>query len=92
MDKPNVSAFNTTVGTSAVLVDPGTTYRSNSVATLLAPSTNTATIYLGASGVTSGTGFALAAGQSMQVPEGGISSLYAISTAASQVLQVIKFF
>lgn len=52
--------------------------------TVKAMPTNTAKIYVGASGVTTATGYPLSAGESVFVPVDDVSKVYAIGGAANQ--------
>lgn len=57
--------------------------------TVKALAANTGTVYLGASGVTSSTGYPLAAGESVYVPFDDPSRMFCVGSAASQVVAIL---
>jgi len=94
-----VNAFATTVGTSEVRIQPSATAtRWVQNATLLAPSGNTNTVFIGGEGVSVAEGFPLEPGAAIALGdiflgrsrgEIDIHEIYAISDAAGQDLRII---
>jgi len=58
----------------------------SSSVTLSAPSTNAAVLYVGTAGVTSSTGFALGAGQSVNLPISNTNLIYIVAPTGSPVV------
>jgi len=94
-----VKAFATTIGLTEVRIQPGATEtRWVQNATLLAPSGNTNTVFIGGEGVTVAQGFPLEPGAAIALGdlflgrargEIDIHEIFAISDAAGQDLRVI---
>ena len=74
-------------GTSAPLTETAT--RAASGLLVQAPTSNTVSVYVGGSGVTTGTGIILAPGVSISISLADASKLYSIAGAAGQKLRVL---
>lgn len=75
----------TTIGTTAAALSSSTAPFNQNVM-IKAASTNTGAVYVGASGVTTSTGFPLAAGQSVTVGAVSPSVCYVIGSASGQAV------
>ena len=73
-----------TVGTSQVQIGGASSVALSSGMTILADSDNTGVIYVGATGVTTGTGFPLVAGSAIELSLDDLNIAYCISDTASQ--------
>ncbi len=78
----------TSIGTTATAVLTDETASGSYV--LLNPSGNTAIIYIGGSGVTTGNGFPLAVGAAIAVDVSGDDDLYGRVAAGTQTLAVLR--
>lgn len=78
-----VTVGRTTVGVAAVQIVVASTPATKEV-TVKAMSTNTGIVYVGATGVTTGTGFELTAGESITLAIDDANKVYAIGSAAAQ--------
>lgn len=74
------------VGLSAIQLSSNQIYLG---VTVKASNSNSGTIYVGITGVTSSTGFELGAGESVTIPVDNTNKIYLISDAASQTVSYI---
>ncbi len=80
-----VSGQQTATSTATALAN----HSLNDSVTIAAPSTNAAAVYIGPAGITSSTGFALAAGQSVTLPINNTSLVYILAPTGSPVVSYI---
>lgn len=79
-----------TVGTSATNLGTGTGGAANAGIMVQAPSTNTASIFLGDSAVTTSTGIELEPGKGVTLPIQDEGTVYGIVASGTQNLRVLK--
>ena len=81
----SLSHAQSTIGTSAVQLTTST-QRCNDGVRVKALAGNSGTVYVGASGVTTSTGWPLTAGQEVLFPVQTANAIWAIASASSQVV------